>query len=251
VRVGQPPRHAHGDLEGLPGRGRRPPHLPRGDDRVLLAQRRHDVRRRQAARRQPHRVQPQPHRVLALAEDAHVGRARDALDLVADVQIQVVADEDVAQRSVVGIEAGGDDDGGRRLDDRDARVAHLGGQPRQRRVDPVLHVDRRQVLVPPDVERHDDVAGAVAAAGRLQVAHPLGAVDLLLQRRRDGRFDRLRVRADVDALHLDLRRRQLRILRDGQGRNADRARDDDQHRADRREDRTLDEERREHLLRAP
>ena len=52
------------------------PTWPGGDDGVLLAQRRHHVRGGQPARRQPHRIQPQPHGVLALAEDAHVGRRR-------------------------------------------------------------------------------------------------------------------------------------------------------------------------------
>src|SRR3954452_4117715 len=36
-------------------------------------------------RREPQRIQPQPHRVLALAEDRHVGDARHALERILHV----------------------------------------------------------------------------------------------------------------------------------------------------------------------
>ena len=56
-----------------------------------------------------------------------------------------------------------------------------------------------------------------------------------------GRLDRLRVGAGVERDHADLRRRQLRILRDRHRRDRDRAREDDDERADGREDRPADE----------
>ena len=71
--------------------------------------------------------------------------------------------------------------------------------------------------------------------------HALDAVDLLLQRNRDRRLHHLRIRAHIVAGNCDLRRSQIRIQRDGQRRNADRARQNDQQGADRRKNRALNE----------
>ena len=45
---------------------------------------------------------------------------------------------------------------GRLLLDGDAGRAHLGRHAAERLVDAVLHVDRREVLIARDVERHGD-----------------------------------------------------------------------------------------------
>ena len=94
--------------------------------------------------------------------------------------------------------------------DRDARRAHFRGQAAERLVDAVLHVDRRDILVARDVERHGDRADAAVGARRGHVEHALDAVDRLLERRGDRRLDLLRVRAGVERRDGDLRRRQRR-----------------------------------------
>ena len=62
------------------------------------------------------------------------------------------------------------------------------------------------------------------------------------------RLDLLRVGAGVDRVDRDLRRRQRRILRDRHRRDGDGAGEDDDERADRREDRPADEGIDEHVL---
>jgi hypothetical protein len=58
----------------------------------------------------------------------------------------------------------------------------------------------------------------IAAVGvdRVHVIHLVHAAHLLLDRRGDGLLDGQRIRAGVVRLHLDFRRRDLRILRDRQ-----------------------------------
>ena len=86
------------------------------------------------------------------------------------------------------------------------------------------------------------VDAAVIRARRGHVGHALDAVDLLLERRRHRVGDDLRARAGIVRAHHDLRRRDVRKLRDRQQEIADRAR---QHHDDgdgRGEDRPADEE---------
>ena len=73
----------------------------------------------------------------------------------------------------------------------------------------------------------------------------------LLERGGDRGLHHLRVRADVVADDGHLRRREVRELRDGQGGDGDGARQDDEQRADRREDRPADEEVDEALRASP
>ena len=129
----------------------------------------------------------------------------------------------------------------RGLRDGDADRLHLVGQAAFHRGDAVLHVDRGDVDVVRDVERDRDAAGAVVAAARRHVEHARHAVDRLLERRGDGRLDGLGVGAGVERADLDLRRREIRKLRDRQGRDRNRAGQDDDQRAHAREDRTADE----------
>ena len=84
---------AHADLVGLPVARRRIADAAGGDVDVLLAQRVDDVAGRELARGQADRIEPDAHRVLALAEDLHVGDAGHALQRVLDVDVDVVRDE--------------------------------------------------------------------------------------------------------------------------------------------------------------
>ena len=152
---------------------------------VLLAQRVDDVAGGDLARRQPIRIEPQPHRVLALAEDRDVADAGHALERVLDVDVEVVAEEQRVVLPVLGVDADRHDEAGRLLLDGDAGRAHLGRQAAERLVDAVLHVDLRQVLIARDVEGDGDRRDAAVGARRGHVEHALDAVDRLLERRRD------------------------------------------------------------------
>ena len=191
---------------------------------------------------QPRRVEPQAHRVAALAEDAHVVDAADALEDVDDVVGRVVADEDAVVARVGRREAHREDERAAVLGHGHAGRAHLGGEPADRVVDLVLHVVGGEVDVAVELERADDRAGAVAGGRRGDVAQAVDAVDRLFERRGDGRLRGLRVRAGVGRGHGDDRRRDLRKLGDGQGRDRDQPGQHDEERADRREHRPVQEE---------
>ena len=102
---GQASGGAHAELVHLICRRRLRADRAGGDLHVLLAQRVGHVAGRQAAAGQPVRIEPQPHREAALAEDDDVADARHALQRVADVAIEVVADEQRVVAVVVGVEA--------------------------------------------------------------------------------------------------------------------------------------------------
>src|SRR5690606_19324663 len=80
----------------------------------------------------------------------------------------------------------------------------------------------------------------------LHVGHALDAVDDLLERRRDGALHGLRIGACVEGGDLHGGRREFRVARDRQRRDGDGAPEDDEQRADRREDGPADEKVREH-----
>ena len=99
------------------------------------------------------RIEPQPHRELALAEDDDVADARHALERVADVEVDVVADE----QRVVAVVASRRT----RAPPRNPVVFLVtvmpfvrtsAGMRPERLVDAVLHVDRGQVRVAADLE---------------------------------------------------------------------------------------------------
>jgi len=62
-----------------------------------------------AAARETVRIQPQPHRVLALAEDDDAADAGDALQIVAHETVEIIADEQRIVLIVLGVHAGGQD----------------------------------------------------------------------------------------------------------------------------------------------
>ena len=116
------------------------------------------------------------------------------------------------------------------------------GQSSGHALHPVLHVDGREVERASQLKGDVDRAAAIVAAGGSHVAHAFHAVDGFFQNGGDRGFDRNRVGSRVRGSDGDLRRRQLRKLRDRQERNADRARNHDEQRGHGREDGTLDEE---------
>ena len=94
-RTRQPARRAHRVCEFLARRRGLATDLARGIDGVLRAQGVDDVGDRDAQFRELVRLHPEPHRVLARAENLHVGNARHARDLVDQIDVRVVGQEDV------------------------------------------------------------------------------------------------------------------------------------------------------------
>ena len=86
----------------------------------------------------------------------------------------------------------GEQDGRRGLPHLHAEALHIVGQARQRVLHPVLRQHLRDVEVGADTESDGDRELAVAGRLAAHVEHVFDAVDLLLQRRRDGLRDTLR-----------------------------------------------------------
>lgn len=238
----QPPERPDRDLIRLVAADRRRADRARRDLDVLRLQRGDHIAGRDAREVEAGGIEPQPHRVAAFAEDAHVVDAADALENVDDGERRVVAQEDAIVARIARAETHPQNERAVVLGDRDAGRAHLGGESADRVVHLVLQVVGRRIDVAVEEERADDRAGAVVGRRRTDVAQAVDPVDGFFERRRDRRLRGLRVRADVSRRHGDDGRRDLRELRDRERRDRDEAGEDDEERADRREDRPVQKE---------
>ena len=185
-------------------------------DDVLLANRGLNITNRERKSRHPIRIEPDPKRVVRAAEVARVADAFDAEECVVDVDEGVVGQE---RRVVAAIGRIQRDDHQRereRLLDRDTEVLDVLRQERLCLRIAIVDENVRDIDVGPDVERDDLAHRAIVRVGRLHVQHAIDAVHLLLDRRRHRLLDRQRVRARVRRVQVDLRRQDLRKLRDRQ-----------------------------------
>ncbi len=212
---------------------------------VLLADRAHDVTGGQAARSDLVRIQPDPHGVVAAAEDLRVADAGNPRQLVLHVQAHVVAQVERVVLAVRRHQVHHHEEDGRLLQRRHPLPSHVLGQPRERLRDAVLHAHCRVVRIGAGSEGNRHLQDAVGAGDRLEVRHVLDAVDRLLERRRHGLGDHLGVGAGIDRAHHDRGRHHFRVFADRQQRDRDQARGKDHDRKHRGEDRPVDEELRE------
>ena len=141
------PDNAHRNLECLLRVGWRLPKLAGGNLDVLLGQRIHHIGGGQVARGQAHRIEPDAHGVLALAEDHHVAHAGHALERVLHVHVEVVGDEFAGVAAVERIEAGAENEVEVGFGDDDAGGDHLAGQAALHAGHAVLHVHGGDVEV--------------------------------------------------------------------------------------------------------
>ncbi len=150
--LAQPSSGAHAHLVGLAFFRRCVSDAACRDIDVLFAECVHDVAGGQLTRRQPDRVEPQAHRVLALTEHLHVRNPWHALQRILHVDIQVVGEKQRVVFSALRVHADGDDVVVGRLLDGDACLPNLGRQSPERLIHAILHIDGRDVLVACDVE---------------------------------------------------------------------------------------------------
>ncbi len=206
-----------------------------GNLHVLSPQAVLDIGRREAVGGEPVAVDPQAHRVAALAADDHRGDPGQGLQPVGDIAVGVVGE---LERAVALREQAQPDDRLRvGLDLRDDRIVGGLRQQRAHARDAVAHVVRRGVDVPLEQELDRDLRDLLAR-DRLDRAHALDAGERVLERLRDLRLHHLRARALVHGAHRDHRRVDLRVFAHRQALERDRADQDDEQGKDRREDRT-------------
>ena len=223
----------------------------RGKLRVLLTYGRRDVARCQAELGQHVGTQPDPDRVVLRAEDLHVSHAGNTAQFVNDVQQRVVRNEDGVEARIVGVEREDLQERGRALAHLHALSSHFLRQRGEHALHAIVDVDRGEVRVGANRERHGHRQRAVARARRAQVKHAVDAIDRLVQRCRNGLRDGLGIGPRVERLYVDFGRQDVRILRDRQHTQGREACNDDERRDDRRENRSLDEVTRDHLFAAP
>ena len=228
----EPAYDAHRNLEDLPGIGGRLAELAGGNLDILLGQRRNHVGSGERAGGHAHRVKPDAHGVLALAEDDHIAHAGHALEGVLHVDVEVVGDELLGVAAVEGVKAGAEDEVAVGFGNADAGRVDGRRQPALDAGHAVLHVNSGDVQVVAGLEGCSYRAGAAIGARRTDVAHSLDAVDRLFQRNGDRLLDRVGVGAHVVAIHLHLGRRQRGVHGDREGGNADRAGQNNQQCAD-------------------
>src|SRR5208283_629087 len=184
--------------------------------------------------------------ILALAENQHIGHARNALERIPDVNVQVVAHEQGGIFVVIRRDRSAKDEVLRALRRSYADRLHRRRQTPLSGIDSVLDVDCCQVRIAVQIKSRSDVARAIVAAGGGHVFHSLRAIDLLLQRDGHGAFHGLRAGPDVSTGYAYLRRRQVGKLRDRQGGNDGSAPQNYQQSTNRGEHRTTYKEFNEH-----
>ena len=173
--------------------------------------------------------------------------SRNSLNSVGNVDIDVIADELIGILTVVGIKADRENKVAVRFRNGDAKIVDRCRQLTLGAGNSVLHVDRGNIQVIPRLEGNGDGGASIVAAAGGHVVHALNTVDGFFQRDRDRRFDFLRARSNIGRTHRDLRRRQLRIQRDGQAGDDDRAGQNNEECANGGEDRPMDKEINKHV----
>ena len=222
--------------------GRRLVEDARGDLHVLRLQRADDLSGHEVARRDLVGVEPDPHRIVAGAEDPHITDAVELRQLVLHLQCRVIRDVELVARRVRRAQVDHHQHVGRVLLHDDTEPLYLLGKLRPRDSDAVLNENLCDIEI--GAEGEGDRELQIAVRGRLaaHVEHVLDAVDLLLERGCDGIADDLRRGAGIGRADNNGGRRDLGILRHRQREIGGGADQDDEDRQDRGEDRPVDEE---------
>jgi hypothetical protein len=233
-------------LEIEPLGGRRLADLARRDVLALLLDDPADVRRREAERVELLRIEPDAHRILADAQHVDVADARQARQLVDQVDGRIVAEIEAVVALVWRGQRHDLQDRGRLLLDDEALRLHGHGQGGERGADLVLYQHLREIEIGADLERDRERVGACVRAVGLHVDHLLDAVDLQLDGQGDIVDDDRGAGTRVGRGDLDRGRHDVGILGDRQGHQGDAADQHDDDGEDVGQDRPVDEERGDH-----
>src|ERR1700688_1448257 len=251
----QTPDHPDTNLEILAGHSGLRTDLSRGPFHVLLLKSRSHIIGSKRASGHAHGVEPEAHRVFALAKDEHVGHAGHALQIVANVNIEVIAHEE-RRIAIVGREhACAENEILRSLGDCNADLLHCIRKASECGIDAVLNVHSGEIGITAEVESGGNRADSIVSARGSNVLHALGAVYLLLQRRRYCRFHGLGASSGINGRDPHLRRCKIWKLGDGQRRYANRTGENNEQCADggkhRAMNKKVDHKKREISLKPP
>ena len=189
--IGQAALRFDVELEGVTGRVRRLAERTGGDLDVLRAQGRDDFACGQIERGGAAGIDPDPHRIIARAEQLHVADAVDPAQAIAHLRQRVIGDIAAIERAVGRDQVHHHQEVRAGLARDDAQALHVLGQTRHRNRDAVLHQHLCRIEVGADLEGDGDRQLAVAGRLRRLVQHIVDTVDFLLDRRGDGFRDRL------------------------------------------------------------
>ena len=186
--------------------------LPQPEVRILLLHRLDHLVRRDSHLRHQVGPQPDPHRIVALADHRDIADPGHQVQLIDHVDVRIVADKRLIVAPLWRLHRHDDQDRRRLLRDRHPFLLHRLRQLRHRLVDLVLHIHlidiRIRTDVKIDIQRHRPRRRVL----RVHVDHVLDAQDLLFQRRRHIVRHRVGIGAIVICRYLDQRRRDVRVL---------------------------------------
>ena len=190
-------------------------------------------------------VQPDAHRVgrAELVRRAHAG---DALDRIENLRRNDVVELGGCRAAVRRAHAERDDESLVHLGNGQALHHHFAGQPGFGQLHPVLGLQHRDVGIGAVLEHQGDARAAVGVGRRGEVQQLVETGQLLLDDLRDGAFDGVGVRARIERIDRDLRRRDVRIGRRRQARDREAAAHHDEDGDDPGQHRPIDEIMRQH-----
>src|SRR5262249_36933350 len=225
----EPPLSFDVDLDLLLGRDRRGADAAQRRLNVLTLDRGDHVVRRQIELGQAVRVEPDAQRIVERPEQRCLPNTFDARQWIYDVDRRVVAQINGIVGALRRIEVDDLQQRGGFLADGEAVARDLSRQLRNGETGAVLHVDGVDVGIRAQREGHRQDVTTIRGAGGLVIERVVDAVDLLLDRLRHGRFDHLGIGARIARVECNLRRYDVRELRDRDRENRDDAgkRDDD------------------------
>ena len=216
-----------------------------------LLHRRDDVVRRQIELCQPLGVEPDAQRIVEWSKQSDLADAIDPCQRVDDVDGRVIAQIN----GIVGVlrRVNGYDlqEGSRLLADGQTGARHLLGQLRRGKTGAVLHIDGIDVRIGAQCEGHVEGVAAVGTAGGLIIERVVDAVDLLLDWLRHRGLDHFGIGAWIGRGQRNLRRHDIRELRDRNRRDGNRAGQCDDDGDDEGEPRPVDEDVGKHLSQFP
>ena len=163
-RFSQPSHCAYADFKSLVRWCGRLSYSPSGYLNVLFGKRADYIASCELATSHAHWIEPYTHCVLALTKDEYLSNSFYALESVAHVNIEIVADEKAVVPIVFGVKAGSEDEVVGRFYYTYAGGLYFVRHAAKSLIHAVLHVHGSKVDVTIEIEDNADAAAAVVAA---------------------------------------------------------------------------------------